>query len=46
MKRVLGIQIKLLILDIETQLRFLNESNAILIKFRGIFVSECGMVEK
>jgi len=45
-KRGLGVQVKLLILDMETQLKFLNESSVILINVEDDALSESSIIEK
>ena len=45
-KRGLGVQVKLLILDTETQLKFLNKSSVILINVEDDALSESSIIEK
>ena len=45
-KRGLGVQVKLLILDMETQLKFLNESSVILINVEDDALSESHIIGK
>ena len=45
-KRGLGVQVKLLILDMETKLKFLNKSSVILINVEDDALSESSIIEK